>query len=148
MDFSPGTGVRGARVAARHVATFRRTCSSWSHDKGVPRKVIAQLMGHADVDTTLNVDTQVLDGAMRTAVDKIGDELFTDREEPAAPRRQILRERWRALPAFAPPKLRRGKSTGAPSRNSSRCPYTRAEADGAPCRTRTCDLLVRSLTWV
>jgi integrase len=57
--------------------TFRRTYSSWSHDKGVPGKVIAQLMGHANVDTTLNVYTQVLDGALRTAVDKVGDELFT-----------------------------------------------------------------------
>jgi len=27
--------------------TFRRTYSSWSHDKGVPGKVVAQLMGHA-----------------------------------------------------------------------------------------------------
>jgi integrase len=39
--------------------TFRRTYSSWSHDKGVPGKVVAQLMGHATVDTTLNVCTQV-----------------------------------------------------------------------------------------
>ena len=57
--------------------TFRRTYSSWSHDKGVPGKVVAQLMGHANVDTTLNVYTQVLDGALRTAVDKVGGELFT-----------------------------------------------------------------------
>ena len=57
--------------------TFRRTYSSWSHDKGVPGKVIAQLMGHANMDTTLNVYTQVLDGALRSAVEKIGTELFT-----------------------------------------------------------------------
>ena len=57
--------------------TFRRTYSSWSHDKGVPGKVIAQLMGHANVDTTLNVYTQVLDGSVREAVEKIGGELFT-----------------------------------------------------------------------
>ena len=30
--------------------TFRRNYSSWSHDKGMPGKVIAQLMGHANVD--------------------------------------------------------------------------------------------------
>ena len=41
--------------------TFRRTYSSWSHEKGVPGKVVAQLMGHANVGTTLNVYTQVLD---------------------------------------------------------------------------------------
>ena len=39
--------------------TFRRTYSTWAHDKGVPGKVVAQLMGHARVDTTLNVYTQV-----------------------------------------------------------------------------------------
>jgi integrase len=57
--------------------TFRRTYSSWSHEKGVPGKVVAQLMGHANVDTTLNVYTQVLDGSVRDAVEKIGGELFT-----------------------------------------------------------------------
>jgi hypothetical protein len=40
--------------------------------EGVPGKVVAQLMGHTKVDTTLNVDTQVIDGALRTAVDKVG----------------------------------------------------------------------------
>jgi integrase len=64
--------------------TFRRTYSSWSHDKGVPGKVIAQLMGHANVDTTLNVYTQVLDGALRTAVERIGTELFTIVREPGS----------------------------------------------------------------
>jgi len=57
--------------------TFRRTYSSWSHDKGVPGKVVAQLMGHANVDTMLNVYTQVMDGSLRAAVDKVGSELFT-----------------------------------------------------------------------
>jgi len=56
--------------------TFRRTYSSWSHDKGVPGKAIAHVMGHANVDTTLNVHTQVLDGSVRDAVEKIGGELF------------------------------------------------------------------------
>jgi integrase len=57
--------------------TFRRTYASWAHDKGVAGKVVAQLMGHANVDTTLNVYTQVIDGALRTAADKVGSELFT-----------------------------------------------------------------------
>jgi integrase len=56
--------------------TFRRTYSSWAHDKGVPGKVVAQIMGHAKVDTTMNVYTQVLDGAARAAVDRVGSELF------------------------------------------------------------------------
>jgi integrase len=57
--------------------TFRRTYSSWAHDKGVPGKIVAQLMGHANVDTTLNVYTQVLDASVRSAVATIGDGLFT-----------------------------------------------------------------------
>ena len=56
--------------------TFRRTYSSWSHDKGVLGKVVRQVMGHANVDTTLNVYTQVLDGSVRDAVEKIAGELF------------------------------------------------------------------------
>ena len=56
--------------------TFRRTYSSWSHHKGVPGKVAAQLMGDTNVDTTLNVYTQVLDGSVRDAVERIGGELF------------------------------------------------------------------------
>ncbi len=56
--------------------TFRRTYSSWAHDKGVPAKVVAQIMGHTKVDTTLNVYTQVLDGAVRAAADRVGSELF------------------------------------------------------------------------
>jgi hypothetical protein len=35
--------------------TLRRTYSSWAHAMGVPGKVVASLMGHAKVDTTLNV---------------------------------------------------------------------------------------------
>jgi integrase len=57
--------------------TFRRTYSSWAHQKGVPGKVVAELMGHAKVDTTLNVYTQVIDGAKRAAAQQVGGELFT-----------------------------------------------------------------------
>ena len=47
-----------------------------------PGKVVAQLMGHAKVDTTLKVYTQVIDGALLTAVDKVGSELFTIVHKP------------------------------------------------------------------
>ena len=57
--------------------TVRRTYASWAHDKGVPGKVVAQLMGHTNADVTINVSTQVLDASLRTAVDRIGGELFT-----------------------------------------------------------------------
>ena len=56
--------------------TFRRTYSTWAHEKGVPGKIVAQVMGHAKVDTTLNVYTQVLEGSVRTAVETVGAELF------------------------------------------------------------------------
>jgi integrase len=62
--------------------TFRRTYASWSHDKGVSGKVVAQLMGHANVDTTLNIYTQVLDGSVRKAVETVGNELFTIVHKP------------------------------------------------------------------
>jgi integrase len=62
--------------------TLRRTYSSWAQDKGVPGKVIAQLMGHAKIDTTLNVYTQVVDGSLRRAADTVGSELFTIVHKP------------------------------------------------------------------
>ena len=65
--------------------TFRRTYSSWSPDKGVPGQVVAQLMGHANVDTTLNVYTQVLDGSVRDAVERVAGELFTIVHRPEGP---------------------------------------------------------------
>ena len=62
--------------------TFRRT-SSWAHDLGVPGKVAAELMGHANVYTTLNIYTQVMSDSLRVAAEKIGkncSELFSRRE--------------------------------------------------------------------
>jgi len=57
--------------------TFRRTYSSWSHDKGIPSKVTAELMGHTNVDVTLNVYTQVMDKSLRVAAETVGQELFS-----------------------------------------------------------------------
>ena len=34
-------------------------------------------MGHAKVDTTLNIYTQVVDSSLRRAADTVGSELFT-----------------------------------------------------------------------
>ena len=39
-------------------------------------------MGHAKVDTTLNVYTQVIDGSLRRAADTVGSELFTIVHKP------------------------------------------------------------------
>ena len=50
--------------------------------KGVPAKVVAQIMGHTNVDTTMNVCTQVLDGAARLAANRVGSELFRVVQSP------------------------------------------------------------------
>jgi len=60
----------------------RRTYSSWAHSRGVPGKMVARLMGHANVDTTLNVYTQVLDGSMRDAAETVGNQLFRIVQKP------------------------------------------------------------------
>jgi hypothetical protein len=39
-------------------------------------------MGHVNVDTTLNVYTQVLDGSVRDAVERVAGELFTTLNRP------------------------------------------------------------------
>jgi integrase len=41
--------------------TSWRTYSTWAREKGVPGQIVAQVMGHAKVDTTLNLYTQVLE---------------------------------------------------------------------------------------
>jgi hypothetical protein len=40
------------------------------------------LSGYAKVDTTLNIYTQVLDGSLKTAADRVGSELFTIVHKP------------------------------------------------------------------
>ena len=55
--------------------TFRRTYSSWAHDKGVSAKVVALIMGHTKVDTTMNVYTQIPHGAARAAADRVGSRI-------------------------------------------------------------------------
>jgi integrase len=62
--------------------TFRRTYSSWAHEQGIPSKVVAELMEHAKVDTTLNVYTQVIDGAKLAAAGQIKNGLITIDHKP------------------------------------------------------------------
>jgi hypothetical protein len=104
---SPNNVLRRWIVRLRHVGTEAREPADAVTNllvlgprEGCAGKVIAQLMGHAKVDTTLNVYTQV------------GSELFSIVHKPEEAR-------------------------GANS-----------ESSGAPCRTRTCDLLVRRLMQV
>jgi hypothetical protein len=36
-----------------------------------------ELTGHANIDTTLNIYTHVVDGSLRATVEKVGTKLFT-----------------------------------------------------------------------
>ena len=51
----------------------------------MPGKVVARLLGHANVDARLNVYTQVLDGSLPAAVDTVGSKLFTIVHRPEGP---------------------------------------------------------------
>jgi hypothetical protein len=63
-----------------HRALAARADHQVGSREGLPGKLWAQLMGHAKVDTTLNVYTQVIDGALRPAVKKVGSE-FSNRSQ-------------------------------------------------------------------
>ena len=59
--------------------------------KGVPAKVVAQIMGHTKVDTTM---TQVLNGAARLAADRVGSELFRVVQIPDGTTTPTHRKDW------------------------------------------------------
>ena len=86
--------VRAPRADSEALVFATQRGTPLSHDKGVPGKVVAQLMGHANVDTTLNVYTQVLDESMRAAVETVGQELFTIVQSPGETAPLIHRQDW------------------------------------------------------
>ena len=67
--------------------TFRRTYSSWAHQKGVPPKVVAAIMGHTKIDTTLNVYTQY------STARRVRQPIESDRNWPELARRPAGRRR-------------------------------------------------------
>jgi hypothetical protein len=54
-----------------------RAYSSWAHEKGVPAKVVAMLMGHAKGRYGVERLTHVLDDSARGEAEKVGSELIT-----------------------------------------------------------------------
>ena len=48
----------------------------------MPGKIIAQLMGHAKVDTTLNIYAQVLDGSVREAAERLIAQAMLQHDAP------------------------------------------------------------------
>jgi len=55
--------------------TLRRTFSTMAHEKGIPPKTIAAIMGHANVDTQLIYIQAPSDGMKRVAAARLGDNL-------------------------------------------------------------------------
>jgi hypothetical protein len=82
-------GCRSAADARRQQSDVLQMAEQVRRRDGVGREAAARargreregetdvLMGHASVDTTLNVYTQLLNGSVRDAVEKIGGDLFT-----------------------------------------------------------------------
>ncbi len=86
----PGGLVEQRLKAGPYACTIHVGPTSVSETRGRGSSVsgprFAQLLGHTKVDTTLNVYTQVLDGALRAAATKVGDELFTIVHNPKEPK--------------------------------------------------------------
>ena len=65
-------GLRDVGAQGRELADAATDLLVLWAQKDVPGKIIAQLMRHAKVDTTLNVYAQVLDGSLRKAAESVG----------------------------------------------------------------------------
>ena len=57
---------------------LRHLCASIMLKQGVDVKVAQQILGHADVATTLNIYTHVLPSSAREAAEKIGAMVYDD----------------------------------------------------------------------
>jgi integrase len=57
--------------------------SSLLNDLGVPVKIAQEQLGHASVQTTLNIYTHVVDGSHRQAIEQLERKLF-----PSVPKSQ------------------------------------------------------------
>lgn len=68
--------------------TFRRTFSTWSHQKGIPAKDIAEMMGHADVDMQFTY-TLGVDQNKREGVERLGNQLVTISQSVGERRRLV-----------------------------------------------------------
>jgi len=66
--------VKLAKVFTRHSTLVIKKLCALREEK---LEVVAKLMGHTNADVTLNVYTQVMDDSLRTAVDRVGNEVFT-----------------------------------------------------------------------
>jgi integrase len=75
-------GRRKAGRGASWLACLSDCRSSGFRKIHLQGKVVAELMGHAKVDTTLNVYTQVIDGAKLAAAQAVGNGLIEIERNP------------------------------------------------------------------
>jgi integrase len=72
--------------------SFRHTHQTLLHDSGASLKTSQELLGHSDLETTLNVYTHTVPDSQRTAVERVAGVLFSDvlsSEAEAAPRGRV-----------------------------------------------------------
>ncbi len=58
--------------------SFRHTHQTLLHDSGASLKTSQELLGHSDLETTLNVYTHTVPDSQRKAVERVGGVLFSD----------------------------------------------------------------------
>jgi integrase len=68
--------------------SFRHTHQTLLHDNGASLKTSQELLGHSDLETTLNVYTHAIPDAQRSAVERVGKVL-----DPVGPKRDFERTR-------------------------------------------------------
>jgi integrase len=64
--------------------SFRHTHQTLLHDSGASLKTSQELLGHSDLETTLNVYTHTIPASHRKAVERVGGVLFSDVLSPSA----------------------------------------------------------------
>jgi integrase len=72
--------------------SFRHTHQTLLHDSGASLKTSQELLGHSDLETTLNVYTHTVPDSQRQAVERVAGVLFSDvlsSEAEAAPRGRV-----------------------------------------------------------
>jgi D-hexose-6-phosphate mutarotase len=99
--------------------SFRHTHATFLHTNGASLKTAQTLVGHSDLETTLNTYTHAVSDSQRTAVEQVAGVLFSD----------VLNSETEVIPQGRLNKLKQN--------------YLR-EISGEPGRTRTSNPLIKS----
>jgi len=76
---------RSLGIPLRGWHDFRHALSSWLIRSGYSPKVVAGILGHADVRTTLDIYTHLDDGAGREAIESVASQLLQKVTTPSQP---------------------------------------------------------------